>query len=78
MNLLEQFEHDMDPQTGIHARVARALSLSTATKRGTYLEPEERQDLIDMLFACENPYTSPSGRKCFIVLELDDLLRRLS
>lgn len=76
--VLAQYEQDLDPSSGLHVKVAKALSLSAATKRGTYIAPEERQQLIDMLFACENPYTSPSGRKCFIVLELDDLLRRFT
>jgi DNA mismatch repair protein MutL len=78
LNMLEKYKHDLDPTVGAKEKVARAISLSTATKRGTFLPMEERQTLIDVLFACENPYTSPSGRKCFVVLELEELLKRLN
>jgi len=76
--MLNRFKEDLDPRLNTSEKIAKALSMSTATRRGTSLPGEERQSLIDMLFACENPYTSPSGRKCFIVLELDDLLKRFN
>ena len=76
--VLARFTNDLDTGMEKSERVAKALSLSTAIRRGTYLPPDERQTMIDVLFACENPYTSPSGRKCFIVLELDELLKRFN
>jgi len=34
---------------------------------------QEMKTLIDELFACQIPYTSPSGQKCFISYELSEL-----
>ena len=76
--MLDMFKNDLDPVVGNKKKVAKALSLSSATRRGAFLPIEERQTLIDVLFACENPYTSPSGRKCFVVLELEELLKRFN
>lgn len=78
LDMLEKFKNDLDPSVGNKEKVAKALSLNTTTKRGTFLPVQERQTLIDVLFACENPYTSPSGRKCFVVIELEELLKRLN
>jgi DNA mismatch repair protein MutL len=78
LDMLEKYKSDLDPTLGNKEKVAKALSLSTSTKKGAFLPEEERQMLIDVLFGCENPYTSPSGRKCFVVLELEELLRRFN
>ena len=63
--MLEQYKSDIDLASGIKEKVAKALSLSTATSRGKAIPAEERQLLIDMLFGCENPYTSPTRSKVF-------------
>jgi DNA mismatch repair protein MutL len=76
--LLDQFKNDLDPSLGIKEKLAKALAISTAIKRGKPIPEEERQVLIDKLFACESPFTSPSGRKCFITLELEELVKRFS
>jgi len=36
---------------------------------------QEMQELIDQLFACQIPHLNPTGKKCFIVYELDELNR---
>ena len=36
----------------------------------------EMQDLIDRLFACEQPYHTADGLKTMITLEMDDLDKR--
>jgi len=78
LDMLDMFKNDLDPIVGNKEKIAKALSLSSATRRGSFLPIEERQTLVDVLFACENPYTSPSGRKCFVVLELEELLKRFN
>ena len=74
--MLAQYQQDLQITAEAKERVAKAMSLSMAIPRGKAIPPAERQLLIDMLFACENPYTSPSGRKCFVMLELDELMKR--
>ena len=52
--------------------VAKSLAYSASIKYGKILGIEEMQNLIDELFACENPFTSPSGRKTFVKYSLQD------
>ena len=47
-----------------------------AMKPGTKLNEFEMQLLIDELFACQVPYHGPNGRKTFISVEMDDLIKR--
>ena len=77
-SMLESFITDTEPNLGNREKLAKAMSLQASTRAGKYLAPEERQNLLDLLFACDNPYTSPTGRKCFITIELEDLLKRFN
>ena len=53
--------------------LARSMAKSAAMKAGKSLTEDEMTQLIDELFACEMPYTSPTGKKCFLTFELKDL-----
>jgi DNA mismatch repair protein MutL len=76
--LLHQFENNLEFQLGINENLARSMAVSTAIKKGTPLSIEEMDVLIDQLFACSVPYSSPSGRKCFISMEIEDLKKRFT
>ncbi len=76
--LLEQYQHLLEPDLGLHERLACALARSTAVRSGRTLSVEEMQVLVDQLFACSQPYRSPSGRLCFITFELEELQRRFA
>ncbi|MCB0509158.1 MAG: DNA mismatch repair endonuclease MutL [Bacteroidetes bacterium] len=54
-------------------KVAQSLAFSAGIKAGRNLSVEEMQNLIDELFACENPFTAPNGRKTFIQQDLSEL-----
>ncbi|MEO0225801.1 MAG: hypothetical protein ABIL05_02490, partial [candidate division WOR-3 bacterium] len=56
--------------------VAKVIACKTAIKAGDRLTPAEMQNLIDRLFACENPYLCPHGRPTVIKFSLDDLAHR--
>lgn len=81
-NLMEkvifQFEQNIEVQIGIEENIARSMAVSSCIKKGKSLQKEEMNDLIDRLFACEQPYSSPSGHKCFIVLEHTELEKRFN
>jgi len=70
---LDHFISATDIEGGINQKVAFALAKSEAVKRGAILQGDEMQGLIDQLFACEMPYKSPRGRKCFITISLQEL-----
>lgn len=76
--LLEQYKNNTAPNVGIHERLAVALARSAAIRAGQVLSVAEMQGLVDQLFACEQPYRSPSGRLCFITFELEELQRRFA
>ncbi|MEQ8705045.1 MAG: DNA mismatch repair endonuclease MutL [Phaeodactylibacter sp.] len=75
-SLLEQYKSNQELNLGTHENIARAMARSAAIKKGKVLETNEMQTLIDQLFGCQIPYLSPSGRRCFITMELDELAKR--
>ncbi len=53
--------------------LATVIACHSAIKAGQKLSPQEMQELIDKLFACENPYTCPHGRPVVVRFTLEDL-----
>jgi len=74
--LVEQQRENRELNSDIKTTVAGSLARSTTIKRGTRLDEQEVQTLIDELFGCEMPYANPWGRKCFITYDMDDLKRQ--
>ncbi len=75
-SVLERYKANADLKLDMRENIARSMARSAATKRGKILSPEEMQVLIDQLFACSLPFKSPSGRSCFITMELENLEKR--
>ena len=71
--LLDQFVSNVDLELSKNEQIAKSMAKSSAIKRGQKLSLEEMQTLVDELFACALPYTSPTGKKCFINYDLEDL-----
>lgn len=76
--LLDQFQRNVEMKLGNEESIAASLASKKATKRGTALNVSEMQNMIDRLFACENPYTNAFGNKCFITMEIDELKKRFN
>ncbi|MBK6947448.1 MAG: DNA mismatch repair endonuclease MutL [Haliscomenobacter sp.] len=76
--VLEQYKSGLTLQLDLAKNLARSMARSAAIRRGQHLSEEEMQNLTDRLFACENPYTSPFGRKCFVTYDLEDLEKQFS
>lgn len=74
-DLIESYSSNIEFHLGINENLARSFAVSSSVKRKKKLSVEEMQQLIDELFACENPYTNPMGKKCFITFDLDALDR---
>jgi DNA mismatch repair protein MutL len=74
--VLVQFKENMELEPGIQENLARAMARNAAVRRGQPLSVSEMQDLIDQLFACAVPFSSPSGRNCFITFDLAELQKR--
>ncbi|MBL7831571.1 MAG: DNA mismatch repair endonuclease MutL [Saprospiraceae bacterium] len=70
---IEQIKEGYDLKTEVSENLAKVLSRQMSIKKGKLLNSETMKELIDSLFACKMPFQSPSGRKCFITFELDEL-----
>lgn len=56
--------------------IAKAMAKNLAIKSGVELSKEEMSHMVDELFACAMPYSSPSGKPTLITIPLDDLEKR--
>jgi DNA mismatch repair protein MutL len=57
--------------------MARTLAHNGGVKNGKILQKAEMQQLIDELFACENPYYTPEGKQTLLTLTLEEVIQRL-
>jgi len=72
--LLEQYKANQDKLSLTKSdNLARAIAKRMSIKRGQRLEPEAMRNLIDRLFACENPHYAPNGQSIFYILELNKI-----
>ena len=76
--LLEQFKSNQELDLNIQENIARSMAKSAAIKKGQSLTQEEMRELVDKLFACEMPFTSPTGKKCFVTFELEELAKKFN
>lgn len=78
-NLLAQYaEHQVHELQALHEQLARGLARHGAIARGRVLVEAEMRQLIDELFACDNPYYTPDGEQTLLTLTLEELQQRLS
>lgn len=57
-------------------QLALALAKNICTKRGQQLNNEEMNSLIDLLFACENPNYTASGKPIIHTVTLEELAKK--
>lgn len=75
--MLEHFkDHQSELKSASQDNLARALARNTAIRTGKKLASREMENLIDELFACEMPYSSPYGKTTLTTISLDDLEER--
>ena len=72
-NVIFNFSNNTSSDVGIEEKLATAYAKETSIKRSKYLSPEEMMLIIDELFACELPYASPSGHKCFVTVNEQEI-----
>ncbi len=71
--LLEQYKENIELQLGQVENLARSMAKSSSIKARQSLGDEEMQELVDKLFACDVPFKSPSGNKCFFTISLEEI-----
>lgn len=76
-SLLEQVKHERGTlRNERHHALARSMAFGVAQRQVRTLATAEMHDLIDRLFACEQPYRSPSGKPVLVPINLDELNER--
>lgn len=78
VNLLSQVVHDIKeevPENGFSQNdmLAKSMAASMAIKTGVSLNSEEREHMINQLFACKEPSVSPDNKLVFTTLDVNDL-----
>ena len=53
--------------------LAKSLAKSLAIRTGQQLSNEEQEHLVNKLFACKEPTTTPTNKPTFITMKVDDL-----
>jgi DNA mismatch repair protein MutL len=76
--VLEQLVHDAqhelpDNHFSQTDMLAKSLAKSLAIKRGQALTKEEQEHLVNKLFACKEPNTTPTNKPTFITMKVEDL-----
>lgn len=75
--LLSDFENEI-PESGFKQTdlLAKSLAKSMAIKTGAVLDTVEQIAIVNGLFACKEPDVTPSNRKVFVTLEVDELEKK--
>lgn len=72
--LIEQYKHNVEKlELPKKENLARALAKRTATNRCNKLKEEEIDQLMDKLFACEQPNYTPDGNPTYVLVSLEQI-----
>lgn len=77
--LLEQFKNfQSELKLDQHEKIARSSAIAAAIPYGKQLDTEEMQEIVDKLFACSNPNTTPGGKAILNIVKLEDFEKHLA
>jgi DNA mismatch repair protein MutL len=75
--LIENYKQNLQElKSDKRENLARSMAHNMAVKSGKELRQEEMNSLIDELFACKMPYSTPSGKPTLTTFSLEDLDKR--
>lgn len=75
--LLENYKQNLlELKSDKRENLARSMARNTAVKSGKALSQEEMHNIIDELFACKMPYSTPGGKPTITTFSSDDLDKR--
>lgn len=77
--LLEQYKNfESELKLDQHEKIARSTAVAAAIPYGRQLGAQEMQQLVDQLFACSNPNSTPGGKPILNIIKLDDFEKHLA
>lgn len=71
--ILENFELEQNLKSTIEEKISASFAHTLRIKKGKSLTIEEMRMIVDKLFACNTPFTTPRGKKCFFIMELEQI-----
>lgn len=72
--MLEQIKHySSDLKYSTREKLLRSIALQQSIKMGTSLGGEEREHLLESLFACAQPASTPTGKPTYMSFKKNDL-----
>lgn len=74
--IMDSYKEEREETKDVHEAVAMAFACKCAIKSGDRLTTQEMAQLIDQLFATEEPYFCPHGRPIVVNLTLDEIDKR--
>ncbi len=83
MDILEDLLHQYKENEAVlkitgRDNVAKSMARHASVRAGEALSSEEMRTLIDRLFLCKKPYTSPYGRPTMVQIPMEELDRRFA
>lgn len=73
-SMLEQYKSLEGVVENDHSdRIAQAAAITSAIEYGRQLSDEEMKELVDKLFACNNPNYTPSGKPIVKIIDLAEI-----
>jgi DNA mismatch repair protein MutL len=68
----------VDSKTEAKENIAKSLAKASAISSNQRLSSEEMREMVDMLFACQNPNYSPFGKLIVNIIKTDELEKRFN
>jgi DNA mismatch repair protein MutL len=74
----EFLSSEINTKTQAQDKIAKALAKASAISGTQILNSEEMREMVDMLFACQNPNHSPFGKLIVSIIKTEELEKRFS
>ena len=69
---------EVDTKIQAKEKIAKSLAKASAISSNQKLTSEEMREMVDMLFACQNPNYSPFGKLIVSIIKTDELDKRFN
>jgi DNA mismatch repair protein MutL len=76
--LNELMHGEIDVKKEIKEKIAKAMAKASAISSNHILSTEEMREMVDLLFACQNPNHSPFGKLIVSIIQTDELEKRFN
>jgi DNA mismatch repair protein MutL len=76
--LNELIHGEIDVKKEIKEKIAKAMAKASAISSNHILSTEEMREMVDLLFACQNPNHSPFGKLIVSIIQTDELEKRFN